>query len=190
MMMGSERRDVISVLIRDHREVEELFGKLEATAPDDGLIRRELIDKVIIELVRHSVAGETYLYPAARENLPGGGEVADKEIAGHAQVEKTLKALENTDADTEEFSQLLAKLMSDVRLHIRDEEEHLFPALADHLGPAELTELGDKVRGTKDRLPARPHPLTPTRPPLNKLFAPGTALVDGVRDHLSGRAAR
>jgi hemerythrin superfamily protein len=188
--MGSERSDVISVLTHDHREVEELFGKLEATPPEEGLVRRELLDKVIIVLMRHSVAEEMYLYPATRKRLPSGGEFAEKEIADHAQVEKTLKVLEKTDADTEEFSHLLVELISDVRLHMRDEEEHLFPTLADHLSPAELIELGEKVRDARDRLPTRPHPLTPARPPLNKLFAPDAGLVDGVRDHLSGRAAR
>lgn len=189
-MGPSERSDVISVLTHDHRQVEKLFAKLEATTPDDGLVRRELIDQLIVELVRHSVAEEIYVYPAARENLPGGGAVADKEIAGHVQVEKTLKALENTDADTEEFAQLLAELIGDVRLHIHDEEEHLFPALAGHLSPAELTELGDKVRAAKASLPNRPHPLAPTRRPLNRLFGPDAGLVDGIRDHLSGHGAR
>jgi hypothetical protein len=50
-----------------------------------------------------------------------------------------------------------------------------------------LAELGDKVQAAKDRAPTRPHPSAPTRPPLNKLIAPGVGLVDRVRDHLSGR---
>lgn len=189
-MGPSERSDVISVLTHDHRQVEKLIGKLEATTPDDGLIRRELIDRLIVELVRHSVAEELYLYPAARANLPGGGAVADKQIAGHAQVERTLKALENTDADTAEFAHLLAELISAVRLHVRAEEERLFPALAGHFSPAELTELGDKMRAAKASLPPRPHPLAPTRRPLNRLFGPDAGLVDGIRDHLSGHGAR
>jgi Hemerythrin HHE cation binding domain len=188
-MAGPERRDVISVLTHDHREVEELFGKLKGTTPDDGLVRRELIDQVIVELVGHSVAEEMYLYPATRENLPGDGEVDAKEIADLSRVESTLKALEETDADTEEFSYLLAELIDGVRLHVREEEERLFPALAGRLSPAELTELGDKVLAAKDRLPTRPHPLTPNRPPLNKLFPPGGGLVERVREHVSGRAA-
>jgi hypothetical protein len=188
-MTGCERRDVVSVLTHDHRAVEKLFVQLEATTRDDGLVRRELIDQVIIELVGHLVVEEMYLYPAIRENSPGGGEVADREIAGHSEVEKTLKALEETDADTEEFSHLLAELIHGVRLRVRTEEARLFPTFAGHLSPAELTELGDKVRAAKDRMPTRPHPLTPNRPPLNRLFAPGAALVDRVRDHLTGRRA-
>jgi hemerythrin superfamily protein len=188
-MMGSELRDVISVLTYDHREVEEMFGQLEATATDDSRRRRELIDQVIIELVRHSVAEEMYLYPATRKYLPDGDEIANREIGDHAKVEKTLKALEKTDADSEEFSTLLAELMTDVRLHVRDEEEHLFPALADRISPEELTELGEKIQAAKRIAPTRPHPSAPDRPPLNKLLAPGAGLVDRIRDHLSGRGS-
>jgi hemerythrin superfamily protein len=185
--MGSERRDVIGVLTHDHREVEELFGKLEAATPDDGQTRRELTDQVIMELVRHSVAEEMYLYPATRKYLPDGDAIADKEIAEHDRVEKTLKALEKTDADSVEFSDLLAELMSDVRLHVRDEEDNLFPALAAHCSQEDLTKMGEKVQAAKDKAPTRPHPSAPNRPPLNKLLAPGAGLVDRVRDRLSGR---
>jgi hemerythrin superfamily protein len=185
--MSSKRRDVIEVLTHDHREVEELFTKLEGTSPNDGETRRELTDEVTIELVRHSVAEEMYLYPAARKYLPDGDEIADKEIAEHAAVEKTLKALEKTEATDAEFAVRLTELMSDVRLHIREEEEELFPALAEHADLAELFELGDKVQAAKQKAPTRPHPSAPDRPPLNKLLAPGAGFVDRVRDHLSGR---
>jgi iron-sulfur cluster repair protein YtfE (RIC family) len=187
--MSTERRDVIEVLIHDHREVEELFAKLEAASPNDGETRRELTDEVTIELVRHSVAEEMYLYPAARKFLPGGDEIADKELEEHAGAEKTLKALEKTDAATAEFSVLLTELVSEVRLHIREEEQELFPALAEHADLAELFELGDKVQAAKQKAPTRPHPSAPDRPPLNKLLAPGAGFVDRIRDHLSGRGS-
>lgn len=187
--MSTERRDVIEVLTHDHREVEELFAKLEAASLNDGETRRELTDEVTIELVRHSVAEEMHLYPATRKYLPDGDEIADKETAEHAATEKTLKALEKADADSAEFSVLLTELVSEVRLHIREEEEELFPSLAEHADLAELFELGDKVQAAKEKAPTRPHPSAPDRPPLNKLLAPGAGFVDRIRDHLSGRGA-
>ncbi|PNG20684.1 hemerythrin, partial [Streptomyces cahuitamycinicus] len=33
----------------------------------------------------------------------------------------------------------------------------------------------------------RPHPSAPDTPPANKLLAPGTGMVDRLRDMLSGR---
>jgi hemerythrin superfamily protein len=85
--MTTQAADIISILTRDHREVDELFEQLEAARPDDGETRRRLTDQVIIELVRHSVAEEMYLYPATRKHVPNGDEIADKELADHGRVE-------------------------------------------------------------------------------------------------------
>ncbi|MEU6040022.1 hemerythrin domain-containing protein [Actinomadura sp. NPDC047616] len=185
--MTTQAADMISILTHDHQEVEELFGQLEAARPDDGETRRRLTDQVIIELVRHSVAEEMYLYPATRRHLPDGDEIADKELADHDKVERIMKDLEKTDAVGREFSDLLASLMTEVRLHVHDEEENLFPQLARHCDHAELAELGEKIQKAKDKAPTRPHPSTPDSPTLLKLLAPGAGLVDRARDRLSGR---
>jgi hemerythrin superfamily protein len=74
--MASETNDLISIIKQDHREVEEAFLELEKGegTPEH---RRDLTDHVIAELVRHSVAEEMYMYPAAREHLQNGDELAD-----------------------------------------------------------------------------------------------------------------
>lgn len=178
--------NVIDELVVDHREVEELFGKIEALPP--GAEDRKLYaDQATIELVRHSVAEEAYLYPAVREHVAGGDELADKELEDHATAERLMKDLEGRDADDAEFDRLIGSLMSDVRGHITDEETNLFPRLRAACPADALDELGDKVRRAKKVAPTRPHPSAPDRPPANKLLAPGAGLADRVRDALSGR---
>ncbi len=83
---------VITELTIDHREVDSLFERIEAQPVGDKQ-RRKLVDEVTIELVRHSVAEEMYLYPAVREHVEGGGGIADKELSDHAAVEQHLKDL-------------------------------------------------------------------------------------------------
>lgn len=73
--MTRTHSDVVSVLTDDHRAVEQVFVQLESRQGEPG-IRRDLADHVIAELVRHSVAEEQYLYPAARKALPDGDTVA------------------------------------------------------------------------------------------------------------------
>ncbi|MFB7224708.1 hemerythrin domain-containing protein [Streptomyces sp. NPDC056227] len=85
--------NVIDKLMADHREVEEVFGRIQAV-PGNGQQLRDLVDEVTIELVRHSVAEEQYLYPAVREHSQDGDRLADKEIEDHNRVEKILKQLE------------------------------------------------------------------------------------------------
>ncbi|WP_030177231.1 hemerythrin domain-containing protein [Spirillospora albida] len=185
MVKVADRRDVIEVLTHDHREVEDMFREL--TAAVDPAERRRIVDDVTIELVRHSVAEEMHLYPAVRWHVPGGDAMADSEIDDHGRVERLLKDLEKTDAGHAEFPALVRHLVQEVSAHIQDEETNLLPALASHATRDELLELGEKVQAAKRTAPTRPHPMAPDTPPLNKLLAPGTGLVDRVRDHLTGR---
>ncbi|MFF9645762.1 hemerythrin domain-containing protein [Kitasatospora aureofaciens] len=174
--------NVIHELMTDHREVEEMFARIQALPAGDER-RREVADDFTIELVRHSVAEEQYLYPAVREHVPGGGDLADKEIADHATVEKLLKEIEGVDCGDARFGVLVDRIISEVSAHIRDEEQNLFPALAEACSPEQLNELGERVRRAKKLAPTRPHPNAPD----NKLLAAGTGLVDRVRDLATGR---
>ncbi|MFJ3233984.1 hemerythrin domain-containing protein [Streptomyces sp. NPDC086787] len=178
--------NVIDELVTDHREVEEIFGRIEALPPGDK-DRKVYADQATMELVRHSVAEEAYLYPAVREHVAGGDALADKEIEDHSTAERLMKDLEACEADEPQFNRLVGRLMSEVRAHIADEEENLFPRLRASCPPEALDDLGDKVRTAKKVAPTRPHPSAPDTPPANKLLAPGVGLVDRLRDRLSGR---
>lgn len=200
-MTQTEQQDVISILVQDHREVEELFVRLEELASARGAVptnrdgdddddkpeAKVVAEQVVMELVRHAVAEEQYVYPAIREHLPGGNEFAEKEIAEHAEAEQTMKALEKLDPDDAEFWTRIHALMAEIREHIAGEENEMFPALRAAVSEERLIELGEKVEKAKKMAPTRPHPAAPDRPPLNKILGPGTALVDRVRDALTGR---
>ncbi|MFE0256367.1 hemerythrin domain-containing protein [Streptomyces sp. NPDC059010] len=178
--------NVIDELVTDHLEVEELFGRIEGLRPGDK-DRKLYADQATMELVRHSVAEEAYLYPAVRQHVAGGDAIADKEIDDHSKAERIMKDLEGCDAGDPEFDRLIGMLMSEVRSHIADEERSLFPQLRAACTPDALDDLGDKVRQAKKVAPTRPHPAAPDKPPANKLLAPGAGLVDRLRDALTGR---
>jgi hemerythrin superfamily protein len=185
--MTATQGDLASVIIADHREVEEAFKELQS-GNGTPQHRRDLADHVIAELVRHSVAEEMYMYPAAREHLPDGDELADHEIEEHAEAEQVMKQLDGLDPTDPKFEELLGKLISDVRHHIEDEENDLLPRLQQACSHDQLQLLGDKVTKAKQTAPTRPHPNAPDTPPGNKLLGPGAALVDRMRDALSGRS--
>ncbi|HZG05884.1 MAG TPA: hemerythrin domain-containing protein [Streptomyces sp.] len=178
--------DIIHELTTDHREVEELFGRIEALPAGDER-RKEYADQAVRELVRHSVAEEQYLYPAVRDFLPDGDEVADKELEDHATAERTMKALESRGADDPEFDRLIGELMLEIRTHIQDEEDNLFPRLRQAATAEQLNDLGDKARRAKQTAPTRPHPSAPDIPPVNKILDAGAGMVDRLRDALTGR---
>ncbi|MGN9811018.1 hemerythrin domain-containing protein [Micromonospora sp. BQ11] len=179
-------QDVVDVLTADHREVEVLFVELESRqgTPEH---RRHLADVVIAELVRHAIAEEMYVYPTARKALPDGDQIAEHEISEHSDAERTMKDLESLDPSDARFDELLAHLTSTIRHHVQDEESDLFPRLRAAVAREEMVELAGKVQAAKKSAPTRPHPAAPDRPPANKMLAPGTGLVDRVRDAISGR---
>jgi hemerythrin superfamily protein len=177
---------MIGVLVQDHHEVEELFAKLEGSPLADA-DRGMLVSSVTAELVRHAVAEEQWLYPTARRVLDDGDDVADHEIAEHSEVEDTLKQLERAHPEAPGYRELVAKLIGDVRHHIEEEENELFPRLKGVIGEAEMTELGGKIESAKRSAPTRPHPSSPDTPPANKLLAPGAGMIDRLRDFFSGR---
>ncbi|MFJ7280189.1 hemerythrin domain-containing protein [Kitasatospora sp. NPDC098663] len=178
--------NVIDELMTDHREVEEMFARIQAMT-GQGQQLRDVVDEVTIELVRHSVAEEQYLYPAVREHIEGGDRLADKEIADHGRVEELLKELEKTRTDDPQMSHTLQRLMDEVAAHVQDEENNLFPMLRRACTPQQLDDLGDKIRRAKSMAPTRPHPAAPSSPTASKLIAPGAGLVDRARDFVTGR---
>lgn len=184
-MTTQTETDLVTVITEDHRAVERVFTELERE-PHAGN-RKDVTDHVIAELVRHSVAEEQYMYPAAREYLQDGGRIADHEIEEHGEAEKVMKQLERKEPGDPEFESLLAKLIADVRHHIQDEETDLLPRLRAACTPEELQRLGEKVLAAKKIAPTRPHPSSPDQPPANRILGPGVAFVDKIRDALAGR---
>lgn len=184
-MTTTKHQDLVDAIVTDHREAQAVFAEIEGSS-DPGL-RRELVEHLIAELIRHAVAEEQYLYPTARKVLPDGDRIADHEIAEHTEAEKVMKAIENTDPADPRFDELVRQLIEDIRHHLQDEEDDLLPKLRAACDAEELRELGRKFEQSKKLAPTRPHPSAPSRPPANKILGPGIGLVDRLRDALSGR---
>ncbi|HEU5472427.1 MAG TPA: hemerythrin domain-containing protein [Actinophytocola sp.] len=184
--MTTERTDLIDVILADHREFEKVFAELEmfgGTEQD----RRDLLDHLIAELMRHAVAEEMFMYPAARKALPDGDEIVDHEIAEHNEAEDGMKALEDIQPSDPRFEEMVLKLIHDVRHHLEEEETKLLPRLRETCSAEELSKLGERVLAAKKIAPTRPHPAAPDTPPANLVLAPGVGLIDRLRDALTGR---
>ncbi|MGX1762525.1 hemerythrin domain-containing protein [Streptomyces lydicus] len=177
--------DVIAELIADHREVEELFARFDQ-APPGSEDRKPFVDALTIELVRHSVAQEQYLYPAVRKHRDGGHALADKKLADYARIEHLLNELQRREPLDEDFEYLVRRLRTEVTAHV-DEESNLYLQVRSNIDAAVLQELGDKIRRSKKTAPTRPHPAAPDAQPAGKDLAPGLGLADRMRAHLTSR---
>lgn len=173
--------NLIELLERDHKKVEALFGRLDAT-PAEQL--GDYFCQLREELVRHEVAEELVLYPAFREHVEGGDAIADACIAEQSEAEETLASLEKQDTDTSAFRAQLVELRSAVIAHARHEETEIFPALAHHTDATKLGALGDRYEKALSSAPTHPHPHAPDTPPGNLALGPIAALIDRVRDSM------
>lgn len=179
--------DLIDVIISDHRRFEAVFHELENPTENASAARKDLADHVIAELVRHGVAEEQFVYPAARSRLPDGDEIVEHEIKEHAEAEEVMKELEGLEPEDPRFELLLTQMIADVRHHLDEEETRLLPRLREACDEEELQDLGFKVLAAKEFAPTRPHPHAPDTPPGNLVLGPGIGFIDKIRDALSHR---
>ena len=174
-------QDAIELLTSDHAEVEQMFVQIEA-APE-GETRDRLVQGVIRELSVHAAIEEQILYPAMRRALPNGDALVEEAIEEHQQVKDTLAAIERADNPTER-DPLLVQLIGNVRHHVEEEENELFPQLRASIDQEQLRTMGSELAAAKKMAPTHPHPHAPNTPPGNVVGGAAAALIDKARDAL------
>lgn len=140
--------DAIEMLTRDHRKVEELFGKLERTA--DPSARAELVQELADEVLVHAHVEEQVVYPTARERLEDADDLVRDALREHQEVEKKLLELLDADAGDGDFMEKVTELRDLIDHHVEEEENELFPRLEEELGEDGLETLGDEVAQAKE----------------------------------------
>jgi hemerythrin superfamily protein len=178
--------DGITLLKQDHRTVDSLFRRYEAGL--QGEDKRQVVEEIIRELSIHAAIEEQVLYPAMRRAFPQGQDMAEEGIEEHAEVKETLADLDGMDPSDPAFDPKVRSLIGDVRHHVEEEEEEMFPKLAAAVPAERLEELGSALESAKVLAPTRPHPHAPSTPPANVVVGPVAGVVDRARDALTGRS--
>jgi hypothetical protein len=181
-------------LARDHDGVKSMLIQLEVgavrqnTATTDQLAqRKKLAERLVIEESRHEAVEEMYFWPAVREHLPNGDELADTAIGQEEEGKEMLDKLDKLDAGTPEFEKLLADFIRAGREHIDYEETHVWPGLRIALTEQQADELGSKLKAAKKTAPTRPHPRIPASPGALKTAGSVAAAADKARDKITHR---
>jgi hemerythrin superfamily protein len=179
------QQDVLDLLMHEHREVEALLDQISQPAqnPDS----RDIADRVIAMLVKHSVAEEMYVYPAMVEYLENGEEEVEHDKQEHKELEHLLKELEGLEPEVDGFTQCVSRIQEVLADHVSDEEDEQFPKMRAAIPAEKLVELREKVELAEKVAPTRPHPGAPNSELFHKLVGPGVGMVDRLRDALSGR---
>lgn len=186
--------DVFDVLATDHADVKRMLTALEdgpdrtAGASEEVLDARTLVaQSLVIDSSRHEAAEEQYFWPAVRKHVSGGDHLADEAIAQESEAKEVLDKLNKLDARDAEFDELLGEFIPAARHHIAFEEGQVWPKLRAALTDEDSAKLGRQVSKAKEHGPTRPHPHTPANPAVLKTAGSAAAVLDQLRDALTGR---
>ncbi len=179
--------NMLDLLDEDHRQLAALCERLAAPGDQEKAKPQDIEDVLVATLARHLSAEEQYLYPTVKAVLPDGDPIAAQEIAADAELLLALQRLHVTPAADAAYRTALDAVTTHVREHTHRTGEEVFPRLREQCTDTELVRLGNRVQIARGAAPTRPHPSTPSAPPLNKLVDPAVAVVDKVRDVLTRR---
>jgi hemerythrin superfamily protein len=140
--------DVVTRITKDHRELEEMIGKVTSGKGED---QRGAFERLCMTLLAHEHAEEQKVYP----ELSKVSEGQAKEKVHHAteeqhQTELMVQQLREMGPEAKEFRAMFDKMAKAVRQHMTEEENELLPRLAEAVDAERLGELGRVFAEARD----------------------------------------
>jgi hemerythrin-like domain-containing protein len=181
--------DAITFLRQDHQSVLGLLETLDGApsgtgAESSGL--KTMVNNLIIAESQHEAIEEQFFWPAVRNAI--GDSLADKAIEQEQAGKKLLQRLEDGKPGDPDYHEALQEFVKAAREHIAYEQEVVWPQVEVVIGREDLEKIGEKLEAAKKMAPTRPHPATPPNPAVLKTVGMGAAVVDHVRDAVTGRS--
>jgi iron-sulfur cluster repair protein YtfE (RIC family) len=134
--------NVGDLLKRDHREFEALFEDFDRGGGQGVAL------KICERIDVHAKAEEQMVYPALRDGVTMGRDLADEAERQHAQARELIARIKQA-SDDEHLAALLGELKEAVEHHVAEEEGTVFPKMERDLGLLEMDVLGAQVEEFK-----------------------------------------
>ncbi|GAB4817732.1 hypothetical protein N2152v2_004778 [Parachlorella kessleri] len=150
---------ILDMVVTDHRNALALLDKFEqASSSQDRIGMENTLNAISMEILMHSVAEESVLYPFIEERMgEQGKEFSEHSLREHKKLEKDL--LEALQARTEgghELMDVVKQFRKHFEHHLKDEEQDFFPKLVQQASEEELTQLGPQFIQAKTQAPVEP----------------------------------
>ncbi|MFZ2548306.1 MAG: hemerythrin domain-containing protein, partial [Candidatus Microthrix subdominans] len=143
-------------------------------------------DQIIEELSTHAAIEEQVFYPISRVLSDEAHDQTLEGLEEHHLVKITLAELETLDPTDERFHPKVTVLMENVRHHVEEEENDLFPMMRETFGRNDMSDLGAALDEARSTAPTRPHPASPDAPPANLVTGLVAGIIDRIRDSIPG----
>ncbi len=174
--------DAIALLKADHRSVEKLFKEFEAAGERAFATKAKVVSSIITELSVHADIEELLFYPAAAKAAAHTKPMVLESLEEHLSVKRLLADVEKMEASDERFDAKVTVLIEQVRHHVREEEDDLFPKVTSGLSPERLEELGDELDMARATAATHPHPHAPDTLPGKAVAGVVSGVIDRARD--------
>ncbi|ORT55636.1 hemerythrin domain-containing protein [Streptomyces sp. CB03238] len=139
MHTTAEATDVVELILRDHRRMEELFRALRNVQAD----RAGALQEFAALLVAHATAEESEVYPAMRRDRNVDNEDVEHSVHEHTEGHEALLALlEVQDTTSKEWDEKLEELVTAVNHHADEEERTLLNDARESITLERRAELG------------------------------------------------
>lgn len=141
----ARKKDAISLLTQDHRDVEALFDRFESGS--GAKTRLKLAQEICTALRLHARVEEEIFYPAAREAIDETDLVAEAEVE-HDSAKYLMDRIDSGDLDEEALRAHVMVLKEYVAHHVEEEEEELFKQVRET--DLDLEALGEEIEAMKE----------------------------------------
>jgi hemerythrin-like domain-containing protein len=184
--------DALTFLRQDHKSVLGMLEVLDGAPEGNGAAAsglRTMVTNLVIAESQHEAIEEQFFWPAVRDALDEGNELADTAVEQEQAGKQLLQQLEDSEPGEPEYQEALKQFVKLGRDHIAFEQDVVWPRFQAAVSDEELVALGEKLERAKKIAPTRPHPDTPPNSTVLKTVGMATATMDHIRDAATGRAA-
>ncbi|HMC39823.1 MAG TPA: hemerythrin domain-containing protein [Acidimicrobiales bacterium] len=172
----------------DHKTVEQLFKRFENAGERAYVEKRNVVDRIVEALSVHAAVEEQVFYPLVRATVPGVEDVTLESLEEHHIVKWVLSELDSMNPEDERYDAKVTVLIENVRHHVAEEEQDLFPMVRKELGRDSLSDVGEVMAQARNSAPTHPHPRSPDTPPQNFVIGAAAGVADRIGDTVNGLA--
>jgi len=117
----------LALLKKDHDTVKDLFDKFEKA--EGRPIKKKIVKQALSELKVHAAVEEELFYPAIRRSV--GKDLMNEADEEHHVAKVLIAELEDMDGREDHYDAKFTVLAENVRHHIKEEENEVFPKAKD-----------------------------------------------------------
>jgi len=153
-MAESGEPNAIEMLESQHREVEDLFEKLEKAGR--GERKQKLFTQIADKLAIHASIEEAEFYPAVKAKRTE--DILLESLEEHLGIKRVLSDLIDLDADDDTFDAKAKVLQEQVEHHVEEEEGDLFPKVKKIFDEETLVAIAQQMAQLQEELMAKGNP--------------------------------